>query len=276
MPVRPIRSPDRYPSSFFVRSSSAGDLVHEAQRVGRQQPLGIRPPRRRGDLDARQIDAGLDGRHRLARDVLRHQDRALGGLGRRVPALAFSFCSLAVCCPAEIRSQTSMACSPFMPSSARSRANTSAVITRGRDVDVVGRPYGRQHLPLPIANLAAHGRQQVGPDDAVGRHPEERVALDDLKVEEPPRDPQEPHQHDEGEVAYPASYLWELGVLPGYFHDDEDDDDVVRPNGCGPRARPTRDRTLSTFPSRRRNSPSTMGPAKPVSNASSGACRRPP
>ena len=85
-----------------------------------------------------------------------------------------------------IRSQTSIAWSPFMPSSARSRAKPSGVTCAGRDVDVVRRADGGQHLPLAVADLAAHGGQHLGPDDAVGGDPEEGVALDHLQVEQAP------------------------------------------------------------------------------------------
>ena len=95
-----------------------------------------------------------------------------------------------------MRSQTSIASSPFMPSSAAQPREPLGGELPRRDVDVVRRPHRRQHLPLAVADLPAHRRQDLGVDDAVGGDPEERVPLDDLQVEEPPGDRQEADQHD--------------------------------------------------------------------------------
>ena len=120
------------PRPSSARSSSAEISFMKPSTCAASVAVRVRPARHRDDLDARQIDAGLDRRHRLARDVLGEQH------GRRRARVAPA--------PLAIRSHTSIAWSPFMPSSgAQPREHLGLSAARGVHVDVVRGPHRRQH-----------------------------------------------------------------------------------------------------------------------------------
>jgi hypothetical protein len=87
-----------------------------------------------------------------------------------------------------------------------------------RHVEVVRRPHRREHLALAIADLAAHGRQDLRPHDAVGGEAVEAVALDHLQVEEASRDREEGGEHEQAERPRAPAHLGKLGVLSGDLH----------------------------------------------------------
>ena len=101
-------------------------------------------------------------------------------------AVARAFASRGAVCS---RSQTShRLVAVHAQQRAQPREPLAGCTAPGVHVDVVRGPDGGQHLPLAVADLAAHGGQRLGPDDAVGGEPEEGVAFDHLQVEQPAGD----------------------------------------------------------------------------------------
>ena len=213
----------------------------------------VRPPRHRDDLDARadrrRSRSTPSPRARCPRRSARGARRA-----RRWPAAAaqpLPHVDRLVAVHAQQR---------------RAAARTPRAVTApGVHVDVVRGPHRRQHLALAIADLPAHRRQHLGADDAVGGDAEEDVALDDLQVEQPPRDGDEARPARRARSSAPAA------VSPGArrparlspsVHLRSGIDIVIdarrRRAGRGPGRRASA--RVSTRPSSRRNSASTSGP----------------
>ena len=149
-----------------------------------------------------------------------------------------------------------------------------------RHVEVVRGPHRREHPPLAVADLPAHGRQKLGAHDAVGGDAVEAVALDDLQIEEPPRDRQKHRPSRAARRTARAGASLAARRLVRRFPWGSRCSELICADAvakrAGPRDRPTRERALSILPSMRRKRPSTNGPTMPVSSASMGAWRRPP